>query len=131
MDKVDLITLFVWLSALQPAGLLLAAGTQGLPMALGLILVTAAIYGQVVVNDAMVGRYVPDEYRNRVYSIRFFLSFSVAGFAVPVIGILHENGGFPRVLLISGAIGALILACALAAWVMTRGKLTSRPLPAE
>lgn len=131
IDRFELTTLFLWLSLLQPAGLLLAAGTEGVPMLLGLVLVTAAIYGQVVVNDAMVGRYVPAEYRNRVYSVRFFLTFSVGGLAVPLIGALHEVGGFPAVLLVSAALGGAIFACAIATWLLTRGKLQAIPAPAE
>lgn len=131
IDRVELTTLFVWLSVLQPAGLLLAAATTGTPMVLGLVLVTAAIYGQVVVNDAMVGRYVPDGYRNRVYSVRFFFSFTVGGLAVPIIGALHSYGGFQAVLFVAGAIGAVIFACAIATWALVRGRLHVIPAPAE
>jgi len=129
--RFELTTLFIWLSVLQPAGLLLAARTAGVPMAIGLILVTAAIYGQVVINDAMVGRYVPDEYRNRVYSLRFFLAFTVGALAVPIIGALHRDGGFQAVLFVSSAIGAVIFLSALATWALTRGRLQQHPVPAE
>jgi hypothetical protein len=44
---------------LQPLGLGLAAATTGFLLLVGLILAMAAIYGQVVINDAMVARYVP------------------------------------------------------------------------
>ncbi len=131
IDRFELPTLFIWLSVWQPAGLLLAAATTGAPMVLGLILVTAAIYGQVIVNDAMVGRYVPAEYRNRVYSVRFFLTFTVGGLAVPIIGAMHAHGGFQAVLFVSGAIGAVIFACAIATWILTRGRLQVMPALAE
>jgi MFS family permease len=131
IDRVELTTLFIWLGLLQPIGLLMAASTSGVPMALGLMLATASIYGQVVINDAMVGRYVPDEYRNRVYSIRFFLGFTVGGLAVPMIGALHRQGGFETVLLVSGAIGSLIFLSALATWALTRGRLEVMAAPAE
>ena len=101
MDRFELTLLFVFLSLLQPVGLLLAATTAGVPMVLGLMLVTAAIYGQIVVNDGMIGRYVPGDYRNRVYSLRFFLSFTVGGLAVPAIATLHAHGGFQTVLLVA------------------------------
>ena len=65
-------------------------------MVLGMMLVTAAIYGQIVVNDAMIGRYVPAGYRNRVYSVRFFLSFTVGGLAVPVIAPCIATEAFRR-----------------------------------
>ncbi len=131
IDRVELTTLFIGLSLLQPVGLLLAAATTGLPMALGLILVTAAIYGQVVINDAMIGRYVAEKYRNRAYSLRFFFGFTIAGLAVPLIGSLHRSGGFQEVLLVSSAIGGIILVSALLTWALTRGKLQLVPAPAE
>ncbi len=131
IDRVELATLFVWLSLVQVAGLLVAASTTGVPMATGLILVTAGIYGQVIINDAMIGRFVPEEYRNRVYSLRFFLGFTVAGLAVPIIGWLHELGGFQFVLLVSSIIAGVILACSLATWFLTRGRLRALPVPAD
>jgi MFS family permease len=131
IDRFELTTLFIGLAVLQPLGLLIAAATTGLPMALGLVLVMISIYGQVVVNDAMIGRYVADELRNRVYSVRFFAGFTVAGLAVPLVGILHAQGGFQKVLLITSAIGAVIFASALATWMLTRGRLQPLPAPAQ
>jgi MFS family permease len=131
IDRADLMTVFVWLTGLQPIGLLVTAETTGLPMVIGLTIVLSAIYGQIIVNDAMIGRYVPDEYRNRFYSLRFFFGFSVGGLAVPVIGALRSYGGFQAVLLLAGGIGAIVFASALAAWIMTRGMMQTVPLPAE
>ena len=62
---------------------------HGLPLLDGLVLVMAAIYGQVVVNDAMVARYVPAEYRAKAFRLRYFLGFTTSGLAVPLIGLLH------------------------------------------
>jgi MFS family permease len=131
IDRADLMIVFVCLAGLQPLGLFVTAGTTGLPMVIGLTMVLSAIYGQVVVNDAMVGRYVPDEYRNRFYSLRVFFGFSVGGLAVPVIGALRSYGGFQAVLLLAGGIGAIVFASALAAWIMTRGMTQAVALPAE
>ncbi len=131
IDRAELPVLFVWLALLQFTGLLLAAATVGLPMAMGLILVTAAIYGQVVVNDAMIGRYVPDELRNRIYSLRFFFGFTVGGLAVPIIGALHGHGGFDEVLLVTAGVAGVIFSCALATWVLSRGRTQLASAPAE
>jgi MFS family permease len=130
IDRVELTLLFAILSALQPIGLVLAASTTGVPMVLGLMLVASAIYGQIVVNDGMIGRFVPGEYRNRVYSIRFFVSFTVGGLAVPLISVLRGWGGFQLVLLVTGAIGLGILVCAVATWALTRGRLRATPAAA-
>jgi MFS family permease len=131
VDRFELPSIFVALALLQFSGLLIAAATAGLPMAMGLTLVTAAIYGQVVVNDAMIGRYIPDEFRNRFYSVRFFFGFTVGGLAVPIIGALHRGGGFSEVLLVAAAIAAVIFTCALATWMLARGRTQLAPAPAE
>jgi len=48
-----------------------------------------------------------------------------------MIGVLHGKGGFQAVFLVSGAIGAVIFAIALATWALTRGRLHAVPSPAE
>ena len=63
----------------------------------------------------------PDEFRNRLYSVRFFIGFTVGGMAVPIIGALHRVGGFGEVLT-AAAIAAVIFACALATWLLSRGR---------
>jgi MFS family permease len=131
VDRLELTGIYVGLSLMQVTGLLIAASATGAPMAIGLTLATGAIYGQVVVNDAMVGRYVPDRLRNRIYSVRFFLGFTMGGLAVPIIGSLHRNGGFDEVLFVTAAIAAVIFACALATWIMARGQSQLVSAPAE
>ncbi|GAB6844691.1 MFS family permease [Methylorubrum rhodinum] len=120
IDRYSLPTLFVGLSLLQPLGLGLAAVSTGLPLLLGLVLTMAALYGQVVINDAMVARYVPAAYRARAYSVRYFLGFTVSGFVVPMIALLHARGGFGLVLGIAAAFGATIFAAALGFFALTR-----------
>jgi MFS family permease len=113
VDRFTLPTIFVGLSILQPLGLGLAALTRGIPMLAGLVLAMAAIYGQVVVNDAMVARYVPAQYRARAFSIRYFLGFTTSGLAVPLIALLHGMSGFTLVLSAAATFGAVIFLCSL------------------
>ncbi|WP_232631845.1 MFS transporter [Methylobacterium sp. Leaf118] len=120
IDRFSLPTLFLGLSVLQPVGLGLAAVSTGLPLLLGLVLTMAALYGQVVINDAMVARYVPPAYRARAYSVRYFLGFTVAGFVVPLIALLHGRGGFGLVLAVAAAFGSVIVAAAFGFFAMTR-----------
>ena len=131
VDRMELPAIFVGLALLQFGGLAAAATATGLPMAAGLTLVTAAIYGQVVVNDAMIGRYVPDEMRNRIYSLRFFFGFTVGGLAVPIIGALHKRGGFDAVLIAAAAVAGVIFVCALGTWALVRGRSQLAAAPAE
>jgi MFS family permease len=120
VDRYTLPAVFVGLSVLQPIGFGLAAATTGIPLLVGLVLAAAAIYGQVVVNDAMVARYVPTSYRAKAYSVRYFLSFTTSGFAVPLIAVLYEGGGFPFVLGSAATFGALVFSCSWAFLLISR-----------
>ncbi|PVE21368.1 MFS transporter [Microvirga sp. KLBC 81] len=113
IDRLTLPRIFVGLSILQPLGLGLAALTTGMPMLGGLALAMAAIYGQVVVNDAMVARYVPAHYRARAFSLRYFLGFTTSGLAVPLIALLHGRSGFTLVLSAASLFGAVIFLCSI------------------
>jgi MFS family permease len=120
LDRYPLPAIFVSISVLQPLGLGLAAVSTGTPLIAGLVLAVAAIYGQVVVNDAMVARYVPTTYRAKAYSIRYFLSFTTSGFAVPLIAVLYAHGGFPSVLGWAAAFGAIVFSCSWALLLILR-----------
>ncbi|GJD54290.1 MFS transporter [Methylobacterium dankookense] len=141
IDRYSLPTLFLGLSILQPVGLGLsilqpvglgiAAASTGVPLLLGLVLTMAALYGQVVINDAMVARYVPPAFRARAYSVRYFLGFTVSGFVVPMIALMHERGGFGLVLAIAAAFGTVIFASALGFYGLTRLDAARQLAPAE
>jgi MFS family permease len=120
VDRYTLPAIFVSISVLQPLGLGIAAATTGVPLLAGLVLAAAAIYGQVVVNDAMVARYVPISYRVKAFSVRYFLSFTTSGFAVPLIAVLYGQGGFPLILGSAAAFGAIVFACSCAFLLATR-----------
>jgi MFS family permease len=120
VDRFSLPNIFLWLSILQPIGLGLAAASTGGMLLLGIVLAMAAIYGQVVINDAMVARYVPAQYRAKAFSVRYFLGFTASGFAAPLIAVLHAHGGFPTVLAVTAMFGCAVATCALAFKLVAR-----------
>ena len=81
--------------------------TSGWWLLPSLALAVAAIYGQVTVNDLVLARYTPAGWRGRIYAIRFFLIFTMAGPAAWGIGRLYEQGGFNVVLGVGAVIAAL------------------------
>ena len=113
VDRLALPRIFAGLSILQPLGLGLAALTTGIPMLAGLVVAMAAIYGQVVVNDAMVARYVPVQFRARAFSVRYFLGFTTSGLAVPFIALLYGVDGFRLVLSAAAMFGTVIFLCSI------------------
>ncbi|MGE0153086.1 MAG: MFS transporter [Reyranellaceae bacterium] len=60
-----------------------------------------AVFGQIPINDAMVARYAPAEWRARAYALRYIMSFGAAATAIPLIAWLHgQNGGFREVFVV-------------------------------
>ncbi|MEZ5669065.1 MAG: MFS transporter [Alphaproteobacteria bacterium] len=127
IDRSALPPLFAGIAACQAAGLVIAALTTGIAMLAGLVVTLAAIYAQVVVNDAMVARYVPAEKRSRAYGIRYFFGFTTAGFAVPMIAVMHEAAGFELVLGVAAAFAGVIFLSALS-FLLVGGR-GMRPVP--
>jgi MFS family permease len=95
------------IAAIQVGGILLAYVTSGWWLLPSLALAVAAIYGQVTVNDLVLARYTPAGWRGRIYAIRFFLIFTMAGPATWGIGRLYDYGGFDLVLAIGAAVAGL------------------------
>jgi len=95
------------IAGVQVIGILLALYTGGWWLLPSLALAVAAIYGQVTVNDLVLARYTPPAWRGRIYAIRFFLIFTMAGPAAWGIGHLYEQGGFDVVLGVGAAIAVL------------------------
>jgi MFS family permease len=94
------------IAGFQVIGILLALYADGWWLLPSLALAVASIYGQVTVNDIVLARYTPAGWRGRIYAIRFFLIFTMAGPAALGIGWLYDHGGFNVVL----GVGALIAA---------------------
>jgi MFS family permease len=131
IDRFTLPQLFVALTPLQPIGLALAALTSGWPLLVGITLALAASYGQVVLNDAMIARYVPGPLRAKALSVRYFIGFAASGFAVPLIAALYTARGFPLVLGIAALFGTLIVASAVGFAYVVALPAAPRPMAAE
>jgi MFS family permease len=114
IDRFELRRLMIGVALAQIPLLALAANLQGWAMLGAALLMMLAIFGQIPLNDAIVGRYVADEYRARVLSVRYVVSLGVAAVAVPLIAVLHKTeGGFSNVFLVLAALAAGMLLASL------------------
>jgi len=114
LDRHSLKAVFLPLSLVLAPLLLLGAGLSGIPLVLVFIGIIVGIFGQVTVNDAMVGKYTSEEWRGRAYAARYFLGFTAAGASVGLVAWLHERGGFTLMLQAFGALCVLVILGALA-----------------
>lgn len=114
IDKVEMRKLLTVISASQIPMLVLAATLDGWALLAVALLMMLAVFGQIPLNDAIVGKYCADEYRSRVYAVRYVVTLGVASLAVPMISALHRtDGGFRNVFLVLAALSLLIMASSL------------------
>ena len=113
IDRFEMRRLMIGVGLVQIPLLALAAALDGWPMLVVALGMMMAIFGQIPLNDAIVGRYVADEYRARVFSVRYVVSLGVAAVGVPLISVLHRtDGGFRNVFLVLAALACAVMAAA-------------------
>jgi MFS family permease len=101
IDRTELRRLLIGVALVQIPLLYIAANLEGWWMLFAALAVMLAVFGQIPLNDAIVGKYVADEYRARALSVRYVVSFTVAATTVPMIAALHRTeGGFANVFLL-------------------------------
>jgi MFS family permease len=122
IDKMELRRLMIVIGLLQVPMLYLAANLEGWAMLGAALLMMLAVFGQIPLNDAIIGRYVADEYRARAFAIRYVVTLGVAAVAVPMISALHKTaGGFSNVFMVLAVLASLVF---IAAWFFpTRSEL--------
>jgi MFS family permease len=69
-------------------------------------------FGQIPINDYMIGKMASGEWRARVYGVRYVVSFSVLAAALPLIAFIHARWGFDVLFWVLAASAAVILAAA-------------------
>jgi MFS family permease len=114
IDRFELRKLMIGIALVQIPLLAVAASVEGWAMLAAALAMMLAVFGQIPLNDVIVGKYVADEYRARVLSVRYVVSLGVAAVAVPLIAVLHRTeGGFRNVFLVLAALAAGMLLASL------------------
>jgi len=137
IDRFEMRRLMIGVALAQIPMLALAATLQGWAMLGAAVLMMLAVFGQIPLNDAMVGRYCADEYRARVLAVRYVVSLGVAAVAVPMIAVLHRTeGGFRNVFLVLAVLALGILAASLffpsrEALEASKHRAAAQPAPAS
>lgn len=113
LDRHSLKSLFLPLALILAPLLFFGAALSGMPLVVVCIGIIIGIFGQITVNDAMIGKYTSDEWRARAYSVRYFLGFTAAGASVGLVASLHERGGFTLMLQALGVLCLLVIVGAI------------------
>jgi MFS family permease len=98
IDRYSLKAVSLPLSFVLAPFLYVAAELSNLPLIIAAIGIVMGAFGQVTVNDAMVGKYTSEEWRSRAYAVRYFVGFTAAGVSVGLVAWLYQQGGFATML---------------------------------
>jgi MFS family permease len=113
IDRYSLKAVSLPLSLLLAPFLYLAATLSNVPLILAAIGIVMGAFGQVTVNDAMVGKYTSEQWRSRAYAVRYFIGFSAAGASVGLVAWLYQQGGFVTMLHAFAGLCLLVIAAAI------------------
>jgi MFS family permease len=114
IDRRTLRSLFLPIALMLVPALVALSVVQGWLVVPVAGLVSAAVFGQVTLNETMTARYISPALRTRMYSVRFFMGFLGSAAAPPVVGFLHEHtGSLAAPTLVLAAFSAVTLGCAM------------------
>lgn len=84
-------------------------------------------FGQIPINDYMIGKLARSDLRASIYGVRYIVSFAVLAAALPLIAWIHQDWGFDRLFQVLAVAAGVILA---AVSLLPRRLPDPEPIPA-
>jgi MFS family permease len=113
VDRHSIRTVFGTVAALQAVLFFVMPGLTGWP-ALGVAMAfMLVVFGQIPINDVLIGRITRSEWRSRVFGFRYIVTFSVMASSVPFIAWIHSRYGFDTLFVILSTAAACLFAAVL------------------
>jgi len=122
LDNYAVRVVFASIACMQALFFALMINVTGLS---ALVVATAfmlVVFGQIPINDVLVGRMARSEWRSRAYAIRYIVSFSVMASAVPLIALVHSAWGFDALFILLSVAACCIF---LATLFLPKGQTSS------
>ncbi len=110
LDRFGPRSVFIGAATLQIVFFLAMPGLENgaaLAVALGFML---GAFGQIPINDFMIGKMASGAFRARIYGVRYVVSFSVLAVTLPLVGFVYEAWGFDTLFQLLAAAALVILA---------------------
>jgi len=120
LDRIGPKRVFLAVSSLQLIFFIMFAGQFGWTALFIATLFMLGAFGQIPINDYMIGKMAKSEFRASIYGVRFIVSFAVWAVVVPLISLVHQDYGFDILFYI-------LAACALA--ILVAASMLPRNLP--
>ena len=94
LDRISPRRIFMSVAALQITFFAIAIGAYGTLAMVAAVGYMVAAFGQIPINDVLIGRISTPEMRSRLLAIRYTITILVMATTVPVIAWIHANYGF-------------------------------------
>jgi len=127
VDNHSIRVVFACVALLQAVFFALMIQLSGVAALIVAVAFMLAVFGQIPINDVLVGRMVSSEWRSRAYGIRYVVTFSVMASAVPLIAWVHNAWGFNRLFGILAVAAVMIFFAALLLPKLTTTEELSTP----
>ena len=99
---------FLIVAALQVTFFALMPGLTGWGAVLCAMAFMFAAFGQIPINDVLVGRVARTQWRSRILAVRYMITITIMAAALPLIGIVHGRWGFDTLFVILAATATAI-----------------------
>lgn len=132
LDHMGAKRVFLGVALIQIVFFLLMPGLSDWPALLVSVGFMLGAFGQIPINDFMIGRMAKSELRASIYGARFVVSFAVLAAVLPLIAWVHANWGFDVLFYaLAASASALVGAVALLPERLPETEAVSVRVPAE
>jgi len=108
IDRYSVRVIFSVVALLQGLFFFIMTGITGVSALIVSFAFMFVVFGQIPINDVLVGRMAKSEWRSRAYALRYLVTFTVMASSVPLIGWIYGSWGFDRLFQMLSIAGFLI-----------------------
>ncbi|MCB1745017.1 MAG: MFS transporter [Gammaproteobacteria bacterium] len=108
VDNYPVRVVFSAVAFLQAVFLGLMIQLQGIAALLVAVAFMLVVFGQIPINDVLIGRLARSEWRSRAFAARYIVTFTVTATVIPGIAWLHSSWGFGVLFAVLSAAALLI-----------------------
>jgi MFS family permease len=120
LDRLSARALLLNAVIAQTGFLLLASIASGWMLVLCLTGLIFSTYAQIPINDWLIGKYAADQWRSRIYAVKYMLSFSTGPLGYWLIANIYDQTG--EFTFLYWLLAAVMSLSVLAVWVMPKNK---------
>ena len=131
IDRRRIKPVLVFVAAGQPVMIGLMATQTDYGLLAASLAAMAFVFGQIPIADAVLARYVPDQWRAKALSVKFMINLVIGAMALIVARtILAGGGGFETLMMVLAMAAGFVVLAALLLPARIGGEAVPVPVPA-